>query len=125
MTISRVPSSVANFSDAVSVDGPGKWVYVAGQVALDEDGVCSGDLPEQTNKVFDNVERILADQGADLSHVVRIVVYLTSLDEYAEFSRVRGERFGDTPPASAALQVAGLLFDALVEVEAVAFVPST
>jgi 2-iminobutanoate/2-iminopropanoate deaminase len=54
--------------------------------------------------------------------VVRITVYLTGLDDYAEFSRVRAERFGDSLPASAAVQVAGLLLGALVEIEAVAFV---
>lgn len=125
MTISRIPSSVASFSEAVSIEGPGKWVYVAGQVAFDEAGNVSGDLPEQTNRTIDNIESTLESQGANLSHVVKIVVYLTSLERYAEFSRVRAERFGDALPASAAVQVAGLLFGALVEIEAVAFVPAT
>jgi 2-iminobutanoate/2-iminopropanoate deaminase len=122
MTIERVPSTLASFSDAVTVAGPGRWIHVAGQVALDAEGEVSGDLAGQTNVTLDHIERILNGVGADLSHVVRITVYLTGLDDYAEFSRVRAERFGDSLPASAAVQVAGLLLGALVEIEAVAFV---
>jgi 2-iminobutanoate/2-iminopropanoate deaminase len=122
MTIERVPSTLASFSDAVTVAGPGRWIHVAGQVALDAEGKVSGDLAGQTNVTLDHIERILNGVGADLSHVVRITVYLTGLDDYAEFSRVRAERFGDSLPASAAVQVAGLLLVALVEIEAVAFV---
>jgi 2-iminobutanoate/2-iminopropanoate deaminase len=122
MTIERVPSTFASFSDAVTVDGPGRWIHVAGQVAMDADAKVSGNLAEQTNVTLDHIERILNGVGANLSHVVKITVYLTGLDDYAEFSRVRAERFGDSPPASAAVQVAGLLLGALIEIEAVAFV---
>jgi 2-iminobutanoate/2-iminopropanoate deaminase len=124
MAVERVPSSFASFSDAVSVEGPGRWVHVAGQVAMDANGEVSGDLAEQTHVTLDNVEHSLKAAGADLSHVVKITVYLTSLDDYAAFSRVRAERFGDALPASAAVQVAGLLLGAAIEIEAVAFVPA-
>jgi 2-iminobutanoate/2-iminopropanoate deaminase len=122
MTIERVPSTFASFSDAVTVEGPGRWIHVAGQVAMDADAKVSGNLAEQTNVTLDHIERILNGVGANLSHVVKVTVYLTRLDDYAEFSRVRAERFGDSPPASAAVQVAGLLLGALIEIEAVAFV---
>jgi enamine deaminase RidA (YjgF/YER057c/UK114 family) len=52
-----------------------------------------------------------------------VTAWLTSLDEYAEYNRVRGERFGSNLPASAAVQVAGLLRGALIEIDAIAFVP--
>ena len=61
---------------------------------------------------------------ASLRDVVSIRAYLTSLDSYADHARVRRERFGDALPASAAVRVAGLLEGALVEVEAIAFVPA-
>ena len=44
-------------------------------------------------------------------------------DEYGDYNRVRGERFGANLPASAAVQVAGLLRGALIEIDAVAFIP--
>ncbi len=124
MGISRQPSDFATFSDAVSVDGPGKWIYVSGQVAMGDDGrAIDASVADQTDAIIDRLEELLDRDGADLSHVVKITTYLKSLDEYSEFSRVRGERFGDTLPASAAFAVADLLVGASVEMEAVAFVP--
>lgn len=122
MSIERIPSDFASYSDAVVVSGPGRWIQVAGQVGMDADGKVEGDLAAQTHATLDNVEKVLAKVGADLSDVVKIVVYLTSLDDYASFSAVRAERFGDVLPASAAVQVAGLLLDAEIEIEALAFV---
>jgi 2-iminobutanoate/2-iminopropanoate deaminase len=123
MSIERVPSDFASFSDVVAVDGPGRWIHVSGQVGMDADGKVEGDLAAQTNATFDHIERALGKVGAGMGDVVKITVYLTSLDDYASFSAVRAERFGDTLPASAAVQVAGLLLGAEVEIDALAFVP--
>lgn len=124
MSPTRYPLDGATYSDAVSVEGTGRWVYVAGQVALGEDGaLIEGGARDQASRTFDHVERALARAGATLADVVKITVYLTNLAEYADFAAVRGERFGDEPPASAAVAVSDLLFGAAVEIDAVAFVP--
>ena len=59
-----------------------------------------------------------------MGSVVSITVYLTRLDDYPAFDQVRRERFLDDRPASAAIEVAGLLFGALIEISAVAFIPA-
>lgn len=123
MSIERIPSDFASFSDAVAVSGPGRWINVSGQVGMDSEGKVEGDLATQAHATLDIIERILAKLDAGLGDVVKITVYLTSFDDYASFSAVRAERFGDTLPASAAVQVAGLLLGAEIEIEAVAFVP--
>jgi len=118
MTIERVAGrSGASFSRAVAVSGPGKTVYVSGTIAR------GGTLAEQANGCIDQIEAALREAGGSLEHVVRITAWLTRLDEYAEYNRVRAERFKDHLPASAAVQVAGLLQGALIEIDAVAFVP--
>jgi enamine deaminase RidA (YjgF/YER057c/UK114 family) len=58
-----------------------------------------------------------------MSHVVKINAFVTSLDEYPAYAEARAERFGDQLPASATVQVAGLLVGAHIEIDAVAFVP--
>lgn len=125
MSIERHPSNFApsSFADAVVVGGPGRWIHVAGQVGMDAEGKVEGDLAAQTHATFDHVERVLGAAGATLADVVKITVYLTSLDEYAAFSAVRAERFGEVLPASAAVGVADLLLGAEVEIEALAFIP--
>lgn len=123
MSIERVPSDFASYSDVVAVGGPGRWVQVAGCVGMDAEGKVEGDLATQTHATLDNVEAALAKVGGSLADVVKITVYLTSLDDYASFSAVRAERFGETLPASVAVQVAGLLLGAEIEIEALAFIP--
>ena len=117
MPLERIPGpDGASFSSAVAARGPGRFVHVSGQLAP------GADLAEQAAGCFERIEAILAHAGASLGDVVSIRAYLTSLDSYADYARVRRERFGNALPASAAVQVAGLLEGGLVEIEAVAFV---
>jgi 2-iminobutanoate/2-iminopropanoate deaminase len=118
MSVERIPvSSGASYSKAVAVSGAGKTVYVSGNIAP------GGSMAEQAHGCIDQIEAALRAVGGSLEHVVRITAWLTSLDEYAAYGRVRGERFGANLPASAAVQVAGLLQGALIEIDAVAFIP--
>jgi enamine deaminase RidA (YjgF/YER057c/UK114 family) len=125
MTIERIPSSFASFSETVSVSGPGTWIQIAGQVGFNEagDGVVDGGVGPQSQVIFDQIEGLLAKSGADLSHVVKLNVFMTDLGEYGEFSAVRTERFPADPPASAAVGVADLLLGAAIEIDGVAFLP--
>ncbi len=118
MSIQRVAGAKgASFSKAVAVSGAGKTVYVSGHLAPGRS------MAEQTNGCIDQIEAAIRAVGGSLEHVVRITAWLTSLDQYAEYARVRGERFGANLPASAAVQVAGLLQGALIEIDAIAFIP--
>jgi 2-iminobutanoate/2-iminopropanoate deaminase len=118
MSVERVPvGGSATFSKAVVVSGSGRTVYVSGNISP------RGSLAEQANGCFDEIEAALRAVGGSLEHVVRVTAWLTSLDAYADYNRVRGERFGTNLPASAAVQVAGLLRGALIEIDAVAFIP--
>jgi 2-iminobutanoate/2-iminopropanoate deaminase len=117
-----------SFSEAVCIEDPGRWIHVAGQVASDPAAgmpEVTGDMESQANAIFDRIESHLSHFGGSLSHVVRITAFMTSFDEYGAFSRVRAERFEGNLPASAAMHVAGLLLNASLEVEAVAFIPDS
>lgn len=125
MTIDRVPSSFAAFSELVSVRGPGAWIHVAGQVGFNDarDGVVEGGVRAQSQTIFDQIDALLAGVGGSLADMVKINVFMTDLSEYGEFSAVRAERFPHNPPASAAVGVADLLLGASIEIDGVAFVP--
>lgn len=125
MSIERLTSNPASgFSDAVTSVGPGRLIHVAGNVGFGPDGkVVPGGMGAEARATFDNIERTLAQAGADMSHVVKINAYVTSLEEYPDYAQARTERFGELLPASATVQVAGLLVGAHIEIDAVAFVP--
>lgn len=124
MSIERVPSTFANFSELVSIDGPGRWVQIAGQVGFNaaRDGVVEGGVGAQSHAIFDQIDSLLTGIGGSLANVVKINVFMTDLSEYGQFSAIRTERFPDSPPASAAVGVADLLLGAAIEIDGVAFI---
>ena len=124
------PSSVhqpRGYTHAVAVDG-GRMVFVAGQVAFDQDGnlVGPGDLPAQADKALDNLVAALAAAGATAADVVKINTYVVSYKpaDLAIVREARARFFGDqNPPASTLIGVQALAVEGLlIEIEAVAAV---
>ena len=106
----------------------GRPVYIAGQVALDRSGaiVGPGDIRTQARQVFDNLQAGLQAVGAGFEQVVKLTFYLVDATQMPAVREVR-DRYVDTarPPASTAVEVRRLVRDdLLVEVEAVAILPS-
>lgn len=108
-----------SFTPAISTGG---LIYVSGQLALGRDGKLVGtNVEAQTRQIFRNIEEILRSGGASLAHVIRVACYIVGFEDYAAYSKVRGELFGDRPPASTTVGVASLLVPgALLEVDAIA-----
>lgn len=117
------------YANAV-VARPGRFVAVAGQVAMGPDGRVQhlGDLTAQAALAFENVRTVLAQAGGQPEHVVRVVIYVVSADDYAQRARDIGKAwrasFGRWFPAMTLVQVARL-YDpgALIEVQADAVLP--
>ena len=122
--IERIASAYSSYSEATIVTThEGRWIHVSGQGALDATGrVTERDFEREAAGCFERVKEVLERAGATMRDVVRITAYLTDLADYAAYSRARAAAFGDALPASAAVQVAGLLAGMSVEIDAVAFV---
>lgn len=105
----------------------GELLFVSGQVAQDNDGNVTGpgDCEAQARQVMSRILTIVEGAGASMQDVVKITTFLTDLNNYPAFNRVRSETFPTSPPASSTVIVAGLVRpEFLVEVEAVVLVPS-
>lgn len=105
----------------------GGLVFVAGQVALDDDNnvVAPGDAYEQTNVILDRVARVLADVGGTLDDVLTATVFVPDLEHLPGFNKAWAEKFGEHRPSRATV-VAGLLIDGLVvEVQSIALSPAS
>jgi enamine deaminase RidA (YjgF/YER057c/UK114 family) len=112
------------FSRAVRV---GNIVLTAGTIASDENGVIQGSTCyEQCCYILRKLDGVLREAGSELSHVVRVVCYLTDLGDSDGFTQAHREFFGEILPATTCLQVAGLFGEgARVEIELTAVVPET
>jgi 2-iminobutanoate/2-iminopropanoate deaminase len=107
----------------------GDYIWLSGQTAHDDSGrlIGVGDILAQERQIFTNIQNILRRAGCELGAIVKLTTFFAvPLNE--ELSRkyweVRREFFGDTPPASTGIQVAGLVTpETLIEVEAIAYAP--
>jgi 2-iminobutanoate/2-iminopropanoate deaminase len=115
-----------SFSNSLRVQhAPGTWVYVSGQFGTDEAGeVAPGGLAVQAKAALGHVLSAVHAAGGTAADVIKVTAYLTTLDDYARYNEVRREVFAPSLPASTAVAVAGLILkEALIEIDAVAFVP--
>jgi enamine deaminase RidA (YjgF/YER057c/UK114 family) len=114
------------YTHAVSVSGPAKLVFVAGQVSYDRDGVVAGkgDMHAQAEQVFRNLTHSLRAAGAGWGDVIKMNGYMVgmSTDAVNMFREVRA-RYLDPKqyPASTLVGVERLVHEhLLLEVEVVA-----
>jgi enamine deaminase RidA (YjgF/YER057c/UK114 family) len=125
-----VNTFTSTVSDAVVVSGPGRWIFVSGQVGSDATGkITATDFGTEATQCFERIRLSLQACGAEMRHVVRITSFITDLDRfYADFEAARGKAFASGYPASATVQVAELGLRSKsprprIEIEATAFVP--
>ncbi|MFD6174608.1 RidA family protein [Streptomyces coeruleorubidus] len=127
--LTRIPApdgvaAAAQYSHVVM--GTGRFVAIAGQLALDEQGrtVGEGDPAAQARQVFENLRRCLAAAGATFDDVVKLTYYVTDMAHMPAIRAARAEHIPDDRlPAASAVRVAGLVGpEFLLEVEGFAVV---
>jgi enamine deaminase RidA (YjgF/YER057c/UK114 family) len=117
------------YTMVVEATGPGRTVYIAGQLGMTAAGAFAGgpgDFRAQATQCFENLKAALTSVGAGFEHVVKITNFFVDMAHLPMFFEVR-DRYVNTkaPPASTAIQVVRLAREgALFEIEAVAVVPA-
>ena len=118
----HAPAAIGPYSQAVR---SGDLIFASGQVALDpaSSKLIEGGIREQTVRVLDNLQAVLAAAGSDLREVVKTVVFLKNIQDFAAMNEIYAAYLapaGVTPPARSTIEVSRLPKDALVEIEAIA-----
>lgn len=113
------PGAIGPYSQGVKANG---MLFVSGQLPLDPaTGAFPGsDIASQTRQSLTNVKHIVEAAGMTLADVVRVGVFLKDMNDFAAMNEVYGQFFTTDCPARAAVEVARLPKDALVEIECVA-----
>jgi reactive intermediate/imine deaminase len=105
------------FARAVEADG---WLYVSGQVAMEDGEIVGGGIIPQTRKAIANLVAILHEAGYGVEDVVRVGVWLDDPRDFWSFNGVYAETFGAAPPARACVQ-SSMMVDCKVEIDCVAY----
>ncbi len=120
-TISKPPG----YTHVVECTGPGRTIYIAGQLGFDVEGKLPADFRGQTVQAFENLKNALAAVDAKMENIVKINNYLVDIsNNILIFREVRDQYLNmSAPPASTAIGVPALARPgALFEIEAIAVV---
>jgi 2-iminobutanoate/2-iminopropanoate deaminase len=118
------------FSEAVTVTGPGKMIFLAG-VGSEDEGATPGiirhkdDFPGQCKYAYEKIKRLLDKHGATLADIVKMVTYVTDIRFQGDYAKCRREQFGEIPPPTHTfLNINQLAWPGMmVEVDVIAMVP--
>ncbi|HVL75625.1 MAG TPA: RidA family protein [Noviherbaspirillum sp.] len=101
----------------------GQLLFVSGQAAYGEDGgiVGKGDFARQADQAFRNLERALKAGGSGMDRVVKVTIFLTSMDHFSTIVEMRRKWFAKPYPADTIVEISALYSpDAMIEIEAIA-----
>ena len=113
----EAPKAIGTYSQAVRVDST---VYCSGQIGLDPKTMQMVDgIDAQICRVLDNLKAVAEAAGGTLNDAVRFTVYLTDLTHFAKVNEIMASYLKEPYPARAAVGVASLPRNALVEIDAI------
>jgi len=98
-----------------------KMLFLSGTATI---GEAPFDIRKQTEIVFRKMSRLLEEQGAGLSDLVKITAFLTDIREYDAYNEVRNRIFGEfaTPSASSSVEAKLIYPELRIEIEGLAVI---
>ena len=116
------PAAIGPYSQAVAIDN---LVFLSGQIPLNNKGkMVGGTVEQQTQQIFSNIEAILMEGGGTLNDLVKLTIFLTSLDDFEVINKTMMSRLTRPYPARSCVEVSALPKGSIVEVEAIAWIGS-
>ena len=112
------PQAIGPYSQAVDT---GNMLFVSGQIPINPE---TGELVEnkieiQAKQSLQNLKSIIVAAGYKLQNVAKVTVFMKNMDDFAVVNGIYEDFFGGHKPARAAVEVARLPKDVLIEIEAV------
>ena len=111
------PRALGTYSQAIEA---GNTIYLSGQIPLDPKTMKLVEGNEnQIRQVFKNIQAVCESSEVSLNEIVKLNVYLSDLSVFSLVNEIMKELFSELYPARAAIQVAKLPLDSLIEVEGI------
>ena len=120
----RAPAAIGPYSQGIAV---ASWLFVSGQLGIQpETGELVGsDFVPQAKQALENLFQIVLAAGYNLDQVVAVDVFVTDLNNFADFNDIYADYFSEHRPARAVVEVSRLPKDACVEIKCIAYNPGT
>lgn len=107
-----------HYSQAIVHNG---LVYVSGQLPLDpvSRNIAGTDFETQTRQVMENIKSILEAAGSSLDKLLKVNVFITDVNNWAQFNSIYASYLGEHKPARAVITCPELHFGALLEIDVI------
>lgn len=116
----KAPGAIGPYSQGIQA---GNLIFTSGQLPLNPTtGELTSDIRSATKQSLENVKNIMESAGSSMDKIVKTLIFLKDMNDFAEMNEVYGSYFPTNPPARSAVQVARLPKDAIIEIEAIALV---
>jgi len=113
----NAPAAVGPYSQGIKSDG---FLFISGQLPIDmETGEFPKAIGEQAKCCLNNLEAIAKEAGTSLQNAVKLTVFLTDMNDFAEVNAAYTEYFPNIPPARSCIAVSALPKNAEIEIEAI------
>lgn len=117
ISTTNAPGAVGPYSQAIKT---GNLLFISGQLPIDMNtGAFPDSIGEQAKCCLLNLDAIAKEAGTSLKNAVKVTVFLTDMNDFAEMNTAYTEFFPDIPPARSCIAVAGLPKNAEIEIEAI------
>ena len=115
----KAPQAIGPYSQAVRT---GNLLFTSGMIPIDPatNTLVEGDTEVQARQAIGNLAALLTASGSSLDRVVKTVVFIKDMNDFAKVNAVYAEYFTKDFPARSCVEVARLPKDVLIEIEAVA-----
>lgn len=117
------PEPKGHYSPAVVHNG---LIFVSGQLAVNAEtgeGI-TGSIEAQTEQCLRNVEAVLKEAGSALAHVLKFTIFVSDENLWGAVNETYKRILGEHKPARAIIPVGKFRGDFLIEIEAIAAVPT-
>ena len=115
----KAPAAIGPYSQAVKV---GNLLFTSGMIPIDPatNTLVEGGIEVQAERTLQNVKNLLEASGSSLDKVVKTVVFIKDMNDFAKVNEIYAKYFTENYPARSCVEVARLPKDVLIEMEAIA-----
>ena len=114
----KAPGAIGPYSQGYTVGG---LVFTSGQIPVDPaTGKMADTVEEQAAQSLANLRAILAEAGLSMANVVKTVIFLADINDFAAVNAVYAKAFAEPFPARSCVQVAAIPKGAKLEIECIA-----
>lgn len=117
----KAPAAIGPYSQGIKY---GNMVFTSGVIGVypDTGAFPEGGIQAQAKQCLENLKAVLDASGSSLENVLKTTVFIKDMNDFSRINEIYGQYFVEKQPGRSCVEVARLPKDALIEIEAVAFI---